>query len=135
MFNLYMLEKLRRVYFMEDAFYNYNISEEGHFLSEPEKKLLATCDLYEQVLKTVNDKRIKKAIKSIAADHILVFVTSVADTQTATDVLRSPGLKNYLINMMLFEKTIRHTLFSVIFVLAPVSLKKFILKKVYTRFI
>ena len=135
MFNLYMLEKLRRVYFMEDAFYNYNISEEGHFLSEPEKKLLATCDLYEQVLTTVNDKRIKKAIKSIAADHILVFVTSVADTQTATNVLKLPALKNYLINMMLFEKTIRHTLFSVIFILAPVSLKKFILKKVYTRFI
>ena len=135
MFNLYMLEKLRRVYFMEDAFYNYNISEEGHFLSEPEKKLLATCDLYEQVLKTVNDKRVKKAIKSIAADHILVFVTSVVNTQTATNVLKLPALKNYLINMMLFEKTIRHTLFSVIFILAPVSLKKVILKKVYTRYI
>lgn len=135
MFNLYLLEKLRRVYFMKDAFYNYNISEEGHFLSEPEKKLLSTCNLYEQTLKTLKDKRIIKAIKSIAADHILTFVTVVLDTQTATDVLKMPALKNYLINMMLYEKTIRHTLFSVVFILAPVGLKKFILKKVYTRFI
>ena len=135
MFNLYLLEKLKRVYFMKDAFYNYNISEEGHFLREPEIKLLKTCDLYEQVLKTINDKRIKKAIKSIAADHILTFVTRVLDTQTATDVLKKPILKDYLINMMLFEKTIRHTLFSVVLIVAPVKLKKFILKKVYTRFL
>ena len=135
MFNLYLLEKLRRVYFMSDAFYNYNISEEGHFLSEPEKKLLATCNLYKQVLKTINDNRIKKTIKSIAADHILIFVTTVLDTQTATDVLKMPVLKDYIINMMLFEKTIRHTFFSIIFILAPVILKKFILKKVYTRYI
>ena len=135
MFNLYLLEKLRRVYFMKDAFYNYYISPEGHFLSEPEKKLLKTCDLYEQVLKTINDKRIKKAIKSIAADHILNFVTRVLDTQTATDVLKLPALKGYLINMMFFEKTIRHTLFSAVFILAPVSVKKLILKKVYSRYI
>lgn len=135
MFNLYLLEKLKRVYFMKDAFYNYNISEEGHFLREPETKLLKTCDLYEQVLKAINDKRIKKAIKSIAADHILTFVTRVLDSQTATDVLKKPILKDYLINMMLFEKTIRHTLFSVVLIVAPVKLKKFILKKVYTRFL
>lgn len=135
MFNLHLLEKLRRVYFMKDAFYNYNISEEGHFLSEPEKKLLTTCDLYEQVLKTLKDKRIKKAIKSIAADHILNFVTVALDTQAAIDVLKMPVLKNYLINMMIYEKTIRHTLFSIVFILAPVGLKKFILKKVYTRYI
>lgn len=134
MFNLLLLEKLRRVYFMQDAFYNYNISEDGHFLSEPEKKLLKTCDLYEYVLEKINDKRIKKAIKSIAADHILNFVTVVLETNTATEVLKKITLKNYLINMMLFEKTIRHTLFSVVFIFAPVSLKKFILKKVYTRF-
>lgn len=135
MFNLLLLEKLRRVYFMKDAFYNYNISEEGHFLSEPEKKLLTTCDLYEQTLKTFKDKRIRKAIKSIAADHILTFVTVALDTQAATDVLKMPVLRNYLINMMIYEKTIRHTLFSIVFILSPVGLKKFILKKVYTRYI
>lgn len=134
-FNLYTLEKLKRVYFMKDSFYNYNISDDGHFLGEPEKKLIQVCDLYDQTIDMIKNEKVKRAIKCDAADRILTFITVVVDTDTATKVLRSPSLKNYVLNMMLYEKTVRHSLFSIVFLLSPVRLRKRLLKIVYSRFI
>ena len=120
---------------MKDLFYNYNISDDGHFLGEPEKKLIQVCDLYDQTIDMIKNKKVKRAIKCDAADHILTFITIVIDTDTATKALKSSSLKNYVLNMMLYEKTVRHSLFSIVFLLSPVRLRKRLLKIVYSRFI
>ncbi len=135
MFNLCLLEKLKRVYFIKDAYYNYNISNEGHFLKAPEKRLIKICALYDKALKRINCKKIKRAVKSTAADHILTYITAASESKAAQKIIKSPVLKGYIINMMLYEKTLRHMLFAIVFIISPARLKKFILKKVYSRYI
>ncbi len=135
MFNLCTLEKLRRVYFIKDAFYNYNISNDGHFLKAPEKRLVKICTLYEQTLELIKNKKIKRAIKSTAADHIFTYTAAVLESDAAYRIIKSPFLRDYAINMMLYEKTLRHTMFSLAFAIVPAKLKKYILKKTYSKFI
>ncbi len=135
MFNLCLLEKLRRVYFMKDALYNYYVSDAGHFRNTPEARLLKICTLYEQTLEIIKNKKIKRAVKSEAADLLFTYITVVLESDTANQIIKSSMLRDFTINMMLYERTLRHTLFSVVFILAPVKLKKYILKKIYSKYI
>ncbi len=134
-FNIGLLEKLKRVCFINEPFYNYYMSDSGHFRRSPEERLIKTCRLYEDALKNIHDREIKRAVKSTAVTQLFMYITEVIDTKSADYVLKSALLKRYELSALRYRKDFKYSLFILLFIFAPLKVKKAFLKKMYEKYL
>lgn len=129
-FNLDMLEKIKSIGFVENAFYNYFISDEGHCRNETPERVRKIFNLYIEALKNMKDKKIRRLVKSMAVVTVLSYSTKVTDE--VRDVICSKKLMGFMIESCLFKKTVKHTLLMAALIIMPYRFKKKIIISRYT---
>ena len=130
--NIDILPHLKRVYFMEDAFYNYYISEGGHCLKNPEARLKGIYTLYKRCTDATGNKVIKGCIQSMAVINLLSYTLSADDGGFADELVSSAFMKKCMLASAFYKKTLRHALLMLALILLPLSLKKKLIKKHYS---
>jgi len=130
--NIDILPYLRRVYFMEEAHYNYNITQSGHCLKNPEARLKGICTLYKRCIASIDDKKIRRCIKSMAVINLLSYTLSADTLPYVDELITSSFMKDCMWASCFYKKTLRHAFLMLALIIFPLDLKKKLIKKHYT---
>lgn len=129
--NIEALPHMERVCFIEKAFYNYYISDDGHCKNATPERVLRIFELYNQALRSISDKHIRRAISSMAVVTVLQYTVPVISDCRVRKLIGGCKLKGYMLSSVLYKKTARHAALMAALILMPSRLKEKIIKKYY----
>lgn len=124
MFNLELLSYIKKISFINDAFYNYYQSNESHLHSSNEARLKASFDLFGDYIRNANEP-MKSAATYTASMIILYNAGFCGDIK---DALKRKELKGYICNALKRKCKIKHRIFLTAMMTMPVFVRERLVK-------
>lgn len=131
-FNIDSLRFLKRISFVPLALYNYYIADTGHCKKNPTERLEKIWELYKNAIKRIDNKYSDNSIKSMAVLNTLIYSLSADDDKSVKNIITSHTFKKYCLASICYKKTMRHLVAMLLIIFSPYTLKKKIIKKLYT---
>ncbi|MCC8161105.1 MAG: glycosyltransferase [Oscillospiraceae bacterium] len=134
LFNLEIIDHIKRISFISEPYYNYYQNESSHFHSGAERRLAAICDLFADYSANA-DETMKSAVSYTAAMVIIYNAGFCVDTHTlaARRTLSSRALKQYIKNALARKCKLKHRIFLTAMYLMPVNIKMNFAKRYSNR--
>lgn len=129
LFNMYLIENLRKISFIGKAYYNYYQSGSSHFHSDYKKRLEGIYKLFYDYISN-SDIETARAV-SYTASMVLLYNIGFC-TDSADEILRGRFFKKCVTNAVLRNIDIKHRIFLAAVRVLPLSAKK-LLAKAYSR--
>ena len=130
-FNIEVLPYIKTVAFIDEAYYNYYISDSGHCKKNPRERAVKIAHLYDECIKNLKGKAIENCIKSMALITLLSYIAPFSDEEWAREIVHNCIKKGYMSASAKYKKTLKHTVLMICLAAAPYGLKKMLIKKYY----
>ncbi len=129
LFNMYLIENLKKISFIGKAYYNYYQNDSSHFHSDYKMRLEGIYKLFYDYISNA-DKKTAKAVSYTASMVLLYNIGFCADS--ADEILCGQFFKKCVTNAVLRNIDIKHRIFLAAVRILPLSVKK-LLAKAYSR--
>lgn len=126
LFNLHLIEKLGKISFIGEAYYNYYQNDSSHFHSDAQGRLEGIYHLfYDYISQT--DKKTARAV-SYTASMVMLYNTGFC-TDTAEEFLCNGFLKKCITRAVFRNIQLKHRTFLIAVRILPLNMKKVLVKK------
>lgn len=129
LFNLYIIEKLKKISFVSEAYYNYYQHDDSHFHSDAQARVDGIYRLFYDYISQA-DKETGRAV-SYTASMVMLYNIGFC-TDTADEILLGEFFKKCVTNAVLRNIYIKHRIFLAAVRILPLKAKKSLAKR-YSR--
>lgn len=128
LFNLEIINHIKRISFINKPFYNYYQNYNSHLHNNTEKRLDGICNLFHTFMESA-DEEMKEAVSYTAAMIIIYNIGFCTHTETAEKVLLSKEFENYLSEALKRSCKMKHKIFLYAMKKSPLIIKKKLAEK------
>lgn len=134
LFNLEMINCMRKICFISESYYNYYQNDDSHLHTNNESRLASIFELFMDYIKKA-DRTMKSAASYTAAMVIIYNIGWCVDvySDTAEQAMASKILKKYIISALHRKCKLKHRVFLTAIYILPTNMKLIMAKKYSKR--